>query len=93
MTQAALAAAVGWERSTIASVERGHDAPSRELLEALAEQFKVSVDWLLKGSPGKEPERAQTEREAALLQAFRDLQEPEQNALLTLAIRRAEKPS
>jgi transcriptional regulator with XRE-family HTH domain len=46
LTQEDAAGAVGLSRSHLAGIERGHDLPGRELLIALANYYKVSVDWL-----------------------------------------------
>lgn len=46
-TQYDLAATVGVARSTIASIERGHDSGGVRTMIAIADHFKVPLDWLL----------------------------------------------
>jgi len=47
LTQAAVARVLGISRSTLASIESGHDLPGRDLLLKLAPFFGTSVDELL----------------------------------------------
>ncbi len=72
MSQAALAAAIGWERGTIAAVENGHDRPGTELVQALATFFGTTTDQILGREGAKQPAAAQTDDEAELLARFRE---------------------
>jgi transcriptional regulator with XRE-family HTH domain len=84
LTQSALAAEIGWERSTIASIESGKDRPGRELLEALASHFEVSLDWITHGEGGPQPARATTQEEALMLSLFREASDGSRQAVVTL---------
>jgi transcriptional regulator with XRE-family HTH domain len=72
LSQAALAAAIGWERGTIAAVENGHDRPGTELVQALATFFGTTTDQILGREGAKQPAAAQTDEEAELLARFRE---------------------
>lgn len=82
MTQSDLAAALGWERGTIAAVERGHDKPGRDLVEALASFFDTTADHILNRQGKPEPKSAQTEAEAELLRMFREANDTGKVAIL-----------
>lgn len=82
LTQAALAAAIGWERGTIAAVERGHDRPGTELVQALATFFNTSTDHILGRQGEAQPAAAQTDEEAELLARFREASEEARAATL-----------
>lgn len=86
LSQAALAAAIGWERGTIAAIEAGHDRPGAELVEALATFFQVTTDHILGRQGVIQPAAAQNEEEAELLSRFRDAT-PEAQAAILLALR------
>ena len=83
LTQSALAAALGWERGTIAAVETGADQPGRELVTALAAFFQVSADTILGRDGAPQPAKAETEAEAELLQMFRAAPPDGKAAVLT----------
>lgn len=87
MTQADLAAALGWERSTLSAVESGHDKPGRDLVAALASFFDTSADHILNRTGRPEPKSAQTEAEAEMLRMFREASDD--GKLATLATLRA----
>jgi transcriptional regulator with XRE-family HTH domain len=82
LSQSALAAAIGWERGTIAAIEAGHDRPGAELIEALATFFQVSTDRILGREGAHQPAAAQTDAEAELLARFRDASPSAQSAIL-----------
>lgn len=82
LTQIDLAAAIGWERSTIAAVERGHDKPGRDLVDALASFFDTTADHILNRAGKPEPKAAQTEAEAELLKMFREASDTGKVAIL-----------
>lgn len=86
LTQSEVAAAVGIERSTLAGLESGAANAGRETLAALADYYKVSLDYLEKGTtaPGQELplDTAQTEEEATLLRISRLLNKDQRNALI-----------
>lgn len=71
LTQHALAAALGWERGTIATIETGKDRPGAELVTALADYFGTTTDYILGRTGLAEPAAAQTEEEAEVLRLFR----------------------
>lgn len=77
LTQAAAAAEIGIARSTLASIEAGHDVPGRETMVAIADFFRVSLDHLRSGapSPGSPRTREVVEDpdELALLDFWRGL--------------------
>lgn len=47
LTQDTLADALGYSRGTLGELERGTDRAGISLVVALADYFKVPVDWLL----------------------------------------------
>jgi transcriptional regulator with XRE-family HTH domain len=69
LTQEDAAGAVGLSRSHLAGIERGHDLPGRELLIALANFYRVSVDWLT--APGEAEMRSHKDIRASRLAALR----------------------
>ena len=85
MSQAELAAAIGWERGTIAAVETGHDHPGRELVAALATFFRTSTDHILGRDGQQQPAAVQTDEEAELLARFREASPEGRSALLVTA--------
>lgn len=94
MTQVELAAAVDVQRGTIAGIEVGAAKPGRSTLAKIAKLFEVTMDHLETGTPTIGPqlpgEAAQSAEEAALLDIWRELDEPERRAALAdMRIRRA----
>jgi transcriptional regulator with XRE-family HTH domain len=96
LTQAELAAELGISRSHLSKVENGADAAGRQMLEAMAVFFQVSVDTFFPLSPkgphssrlqAHELEPAATEDEVLTL--WRSLDSELQHALLTLMRRNA----
>lgn len=71
LTQEDAAGAVGLSRSHLAGIERGHDLPGRELLIALANFYRVSVDWLATPADNDRRPRAVVEPRLARLAALR----------------------
>lgn len=93
LTQEALASDIGVKRSTIANIETGGDRAGIVSIVALADYFKVPLDWLLCRKPplggpavGKfvdDPD------ELAWLRFWEDMDEPERRAVtVTLGINR-----
>lgn len=86
VTQADVAAAVGIERSTYAGLESGAAMASRSTLAALADYYKVSIDYLENGtSPPSEQlafDTAQSEEEATILRIVRLLNDDQRRALV-----------
>jgi transcriptional regulator with XRE-family HTH domain len=70
LTQQALAAELGWERSTLATNEKGHSKPSLDLVIAVADHCNATVDAVL-GRPGSV--EGLPADESRLLTAYRDL--------------------
>ena len=93
MTQAALAVELGISRSHLTKIEKGDDMPGRETLIAVSTFFEVSLDWLAHGSGSAQPAHAQSEREALLLFAFRQLPENEADMFLHLMLKNSKKDS
>ncbi len=83
LTQADLAAEIGWERGTIAAVETGGAMPGRELVEAIATFFNVSVDYVL-GRNTVSGEKGLTEREQQVIDLFRKSPETAKESFLGL---------
>lgn len=84
------AEAIGISRSTLSSIENGHDLPGRDTLFAIANFYNVSTEFLITGSG---PAPGHTDRgevvydpdELALLRYWRSLSDSERfNALMTL---------
>jgi putative transcriptional regulator len=84
LTQSEVAAAIGWERGTIAAIERGHDQPGAELVMALATYFQTTTDHILNRQGAKTPATAQNEAEAEMLARFRDAGDESQKAILAV---------
>jgi len=84
LSQAELAAALDRGRSTIASIESGNDMPGRELVEALAQFFGVSVDVIMDRRGVPQPARAESEAEAELLTLYREANASVQSAVRTM---------
>jgi transcriptional regulator with XRE-family HTH domain len=89
-TQDDVADAVGIKRGTLAAIEAGHDNPGRETLIALANYYRVSLDWLTTGKGEMRPLRALNADEERLLWAYRKLPRREAQAHLRLLTERAE---
>lgn len=91
LSQMDVAVAVGVGRSTLASIERGHDVPGRETLVALASFYGVGLDWLM-STPGTAIVPGvtviQTPEEALWLGAYRQLPPAEAEAHLQLVLKR-----
>lgn len=90
LRQSDLGAAVGLARSTIASIEGGHDQPGGNSLAVIANFFDKSLDWLTSkhGDQIKDDHaRAQNEQEAMVLYAWRRLPPDEAEGLLKLLYR------
>lgn len=83
LTQVRLAAELGWERGTLAAVESGGSMPGRELVEALAGYFGVSVDFLL-GREETSDISPLNEREREVVELFRRSPEPAKESVLGL---------
>jgi transcriptional regulator with XRE-family HTH domain len=81
LTQAELAAEVGWERGTIAAVETGAAMPGRELVAAIATFFGVSVDYVL-GRHTVKDDASLSEREQQVISLFRRSPEMAQESVL-----------
>ena len=75
--QEELAAAIGVSRSTIAGIETGRDRGGIETMIAIADHFKVPMDWLLqrKVPPGSPPvgELVYREDQVAILRLWNNL--------------------
>ena len=96
LSQMDVAVAVGVGRSTIASIESGHDVPGRETLMALAEFYGRSLDWLMSRAGDKIVPGVtviQTPEEALWLGAFRELPTDEAAAHLHLLLKRTNPKS
>lgn len=72
LSQVELAAAIGWGRGTIAAIEKGHDKPGADLVQALATFFATTTDHILGREGQKQPAAAQTDDEAELLARYRE---------------------
>ena len=83
LTQAALAAEIGWERGTIAAIETGHDKPSADLVRALADFFNTTTD-VIYDRPADDMLLTR-EDEIELIRMFRRAGENGKAALLNLA--------
>lgn len=55
LTQKELAAVTGLQRGNLSHYEKDKIKPAAEAIVALAEHFKVSTDWLLRGKEKAEP--------------------------------------
>ena len=82
LSQHDLAAAIGWERGTIAPIEAGHSLPGRELVQALAQFFQTSADTILGRAGQHQPASAQTDDEAEVLTLFREADQRGKAAVL-----------
>ena len=71
-------------------IETGKDLPGRELLLKIANEFKVSLDWLSRGYGDMRPATAMNEREALLLYAYRHMPPDEAEAHLEYMLKRAQ---
>ena len=89
LLQADVADALGWCRGHLAQVETGRTLPGREMLNAVAAYFNVSLDWLARGGDMRS-DTALNEREALLLRAFRQLPKDEADAHLELVLKRVQ---
>jgi transcriptional regulator with XRE-family HTH domain len=49
LSQKEFAESIGMSQSLIAGIERGVQDPSRNILVAIAQKYKISLDWLLLG--------------------------------------------
>ena len=88
LTQDQLAAEIGYGRSTLASIEVGQDTPGLAFLIAVADYFRVPLDWLLARTPpsggpllGQFVERPD---ELAVLAFWRSLSHEERSVLTRL---------
>jgi transcriptional regulator with XRE-family HTH domain len=81
LTQVEVAAAIGWERTTLASVEPGADRPGLALLVALADSFAVSVDTILGRLSTAQPV---SDRERELIELFRQASPDGQDGVLAV---------
>jgi transcriptional regulator with XRE-family HTH domain len=91
LSQAEVADAVGMSRSYLGGIEQGHDAPGREYLVALANYYRVSLDWLTTGEGGEQqPPRILSDDEETLISLYRKLPTEEAAALLQLLLARTE---
>ena len=92
--QVEVAAAIGVSRPYLSGLEKGHDAPGRETLMALAAFYDVSLEWLATGlGDRKGAAAAMNEEEALMLYAFRALPEVEAKPLLQMLLSRVKPPS
>ena len=89
LDQADVAAAVGIARSTLAGIESGGDLPGRDALFALADYYKVSLDYLRTGEPSLSPKDVKVAKNAdelALLEFWRN-RDREERVLVTRLLR------
>ena len=83
LTQMDLAAALDYSRTAISGLETGGDKPGRDLLEALATFFGVTVGELYEPSAGPQPgEFIKDQDELALLRFWRSLDDAGQRLFL-----------
>lgn len=80
LTVEVAADAIGISRSYLSGIETGADNPGRETLIAIANYYKVSVDWLASGQGDPRP-NALEERTARLVEVFEALP-PDQKTIV-----------
>lgn len=97
LTQEALAAEIGVKRPTIANIETGGDRAGAELVVAIADYFKVPIDWLLgRKPPAGGPIVGQfidDPDELAWLRFWQDMDESERRAVTGLLMGRNRRVS
>lgn len=71
--QASLASALGVSRSHITNIENGKDAASLETLVAIAQRYRVSLDWLVQTDSKSLVFSNLTTQEHALVSLYREL--------------------
>ena len=91
LKQADFVAGLDVSRSYLSKLETGEEQPGRDLLIRMAQEFKISLDWLASGSGEMRPATATNEQEALLLFAFRSLPPDEAETHLKLMLQRAKK--
>lgn len=87
LSQAEAAAAIGMARSSLTSIETGHDLPGRETMAAIARFFRVPLDYLENGRAASPPGAAQLvddPDELALLEFWRSLTVEERGLMLKM---------
>jgi len=88
VNQIVVADAVGIERSSLSSLERGGDKPGRETLIALADYYGVSLDYLEKGTttPRQDfpAQTCQDDAEWQLLLLWRELDDGQRRTITDL---------
>jgi transcriptional regulator with XRE-family HTH domain len=89
MTQAALAEAVGVTRSAVAQWETERAGQVRANLTRIASVLGVSVQFLLEGATGDNPDVPENATELALLRLFRACTEDDRAFLMRTATRLA----
>ena len=76
LSQKDFAQTIGVSQSVIAEIERGSREPSRSVLVAIAEKYRVSLDWLLLGVGSMEGARPKEDPEVeALKKEIAELEE------------------
>lgn len=89
LTQAGLAQAVGVTRSAVAQWETDRAGQVRGNLTRIASVLGVSVQFLLEGNTGANPEQPENATELALLRLYRTCTEEDRAFLLRTATRLA----
>lgn len=85
LTQVQIKQATGISSGNMSEIENGNKLPSTPALISLSAILDCSIDWMLKGeAPKRENVFLSDERDAQLLEGFRELSEEDKEELMEI---------